>query len=109
VRGPPHLFVVLLKAEELMKALGPSLCSDKVVLMVHFEGFSFSDMDPRTASAVLGTLGDHFPERLRKAVFIDAPSIFQPLWKVVLCLIISLKSKSKIFLSSSSSSSSSDK
>lgn len=73
--------VVLEKAFEATRYMG--LQSTLATIVILFEGFGFSDMDPRLASQVLRILGDHYPERLRRVVLVDAPYIFQPVWKAV--------------------------
>ena len=55
-----------------------NLPSNKFIFIINFEGFSWSDMDPRVGVNVAFTLGNQYPERLAYAIAVDSPMIFQP-------------------------------
>lgn len=48
-----------------------------------FFGFSFGDMNPSMAKEFVELSSVHYPERLGVYLVIDAPKIFEGLWKLV--------------------------
>lgn len=73
--------MTLEKAYLLAEKLG--LPSRKVIVVVHFEGFGWSDQNPRFGISVATTLSDQYPERLEKILLIDSPRLYEPLFNTV--------------------------
>ncbi len=85
-----HLSWVLEQAVPLMESRGAlkwSWISD-------FDGFGLSDCSPKSMILVKNLLA-HYPERLHKAILLEAPWIFNGLWKVVSPLL-DKRTKSKV-------------
>eukprot|EP00467_Chlorarachnion_reptans_P002587 CAMPEP_0114509456 /NCGR_PEP_ID=MMETSP0109-20121206/13222_1 /TAXON_ID=29199 /ORGANISM="Chlorarachnion reptans, Strain CCCM449" /LENGTH=305 /DNA_ID=CAMNT_0001688615 /DNA_START=37 /DNA_END=951 /DNA_ORIENTATION=- len=73
-----HLSWVLEQAVPLMEKRGAT----KWCWMSDFHGFSTSDCAPKSMMLVKSMLA-HYPERLYKAILMDAPWIFNGLWSLV--------------------------
>eukprot|EP00466_Bigelowiella_natans_P006187 jgi/Bigna1/91322/estExt_fgenesh1_pg.C_960058 len=73
-----HLSWVLEQAAPLMEKRG----AQKWTWISDFHGFSTSDCSPKSMMLVKRMLA-HYPERLFKAVMLDAPWIFNGLWNMV--------------------------
>ena len=50
--------------------------------VIDFHGFSFRDCDPRSATMAIDLL-QHYPERLYRVIFLDAPYIFGAVWSAI--------------------------
>ena len=55
---------------------------DQWIWIIDFHGFTLRDCDPRSATMVIDLL-QHYPERLFRVVFLDAPFIFGALWSAI--------------------------
>lgn len=65
------------------EARGVIAKEDKVVLVIDFYGYSFLvDSNPQTAVLAMLLLS-HFPERLGRAVLVDAPSAFSATFRIL--------------------------
>lgn len=53
------------------------------VWVADFHGFGLKDTDPRLAKIFLDVSAGHYPERLGLFYCVDAPGIFNMLWKCI--------------------------
>eukprot|EP00471_Norrisiella_sphaerica_P003743 CAMPEP_0184490614 /NCGR_PEP_ID=MMETSP0113_2-20130426/18334_1 /TAXON_ID=91329 /ORGANISM="Norrisiella sphaerica, Strain BC52" /LENGTH=308 /DNA_ID=CAMNT_0026874571 /DNA_START=15 /DNA_END=941 /DNA_ORIENTATION=- len=77
-----HMCWVLEQAAPLMEERGAT----KWTWISDFHGFSASDCSPKSMILVKNVLA-HYPERLFKAVILDAPWLFNGLWNIVTPLL----------------------
>ena len=50
------------------------------IWVLHFAGYGLRHMNPAVGRACLKMFSEHYPERLRMALIIDAPVVFRGLW-----------------------------
>ncbi len=55
---------------------------DQWIWIIDFHGFTLRDCDPRSATMAIDLL-QHYPERLFRVIFLDAPFIFGALWSAI--------------------------
>lgn len=71
---------------------------DQWVWVCDFHGFGTRDINPRLAKLFLDMSADHYPERLAKFYLVDAPKLFNVLWKAIYSLIDEKTTKKINFL-----------
>jgi len=64
------------------KGLNPTAASRQTVYVVDFDGFGLRDQDPRM-SVMTAKLLQYYPETMGLAVFLDAPTVFYGLFRLV--------------------------
>lgn len=67
------------KATQLLTNEG----DEKIVWITNFNGFSFKDLNPRFGLETTSLFSNHYPERLHAFVLINAPKIFNGLFRLV--------------------------
>jgi len=93
-----HLVYQLERAVSAASAAG----HEKWVVIMDFNGYSMSNAPPmRTTRATISILQDHYPERLHRAYLVDAPWLFQGVFKAIAPFIDSV-TRAKICFTSSS-------
>eukprot|EP00927_Polykrikos_kofoidii_P038773 TRINITY_DN3318_c0_g2_i1.p1 TRINITY_DN3318_c0_g2~~TRINITY_DN3318_c0_g2_i1.p1 ORF type:complete len:431 (-),score=43.59 TRINITY_DN3318_c0_g2_i1:188-1480(-) len=91
-----HLTRALEDASSILARRSYSLASAQCVWVVDFHGYSMlKDSSPRTAVMAARLLA-HYPERLGRAVIVDAPRVFEGTWLAVKRVINEVTS-SKVF------------
>lgn len=63
------------------KCMQPGI--EQWVWVMDFHGFGMSDINVKLARAFLDMSADHYPERLGKFILVDAPTLFDYLWKAI--------------------------
>lgn len=58
----------------------------QITWVIDFDGFGFRDQNPRTA-VMTAALLQHYPEILHMVVLVDAPRVFNALWRLVAPLL----------------------
>jgi len=66
---------------------------EKVVFVFDFTGFGWDNLDVKTAAEILKQAQDYNPERLKKAILFNAPTLFWTLWKMITPLMDSRTQK----------------
>lgn len=56
---------------------------EQMVWLIDFHGFHMSHISTKITRKTANVLQEHYPERLGIAILYDAPSIFEPFWKLV--------------------------
>ena len=77
-----HVIQVLETALASHPAGGDGSEVEQWIWIIDFHGFSFRDCDPRSATMAIDLL-QHYPERLSRVVFLDAPYIFGAVWSAI--------------------------
>ncbi|KAL3142685.1 hypothetical protein ABBQ38_002988 [Trebouxia sp. C0009 RCD-2024] len=71
--------------EQCVQAMPPGV--GQWVWVSDFKGFGLSDCDPRLAKVFLDLSAAHYPERLGLFIVVDAPWIFNTLWRAISPLV----------------------
>ncbi|KAJ1454113.1 CRAL-TRIO domain-containing protein [Pelagophyceae sp. CCMP2097] len=72
---------------------------EKWVLLIDFEGYSMRNAPPmKTSKATLGLMQHHYPERLHRAVLVDAPWLFNAAFKVISPFIDAVTKEKLVFV-----------
>lgn len=91
--------------ERAVRAAKHAECDEKWVVMIDFGGYSMSNAPPlRTTRETLSILQDHYPERLHRAYLVDAPWLFQGVFRAISPFIDAVTKAKIVFASSSSNS-----
>lgn len=89
--------------ERAMQSIPLTVGAERVTFVLDFDGWSPSQVPPmEVSSEVIHIMTDHYTSVLEAAFIVDAPSFFEPLWKVAK-MIVHPETAAKVFFVSSSS------
>lgn len=94
--------MVVVSEEAVRKMDSEHTGVDKAVWLVDFQGKDYGLGQARdgakTAIGVIGIFQNNYPEALGRAFFIDAPGIFQMLWRLVVPFIDPVTKRKFVFI-----------
>lgn len=71
---------------------------ESYIWVCDFHGFSISDCDPRMARGCLSLFAQHYPERMGAFIMVEAPYLFNTLWKLLSPHIDPVTAKKLVFV-----------
>lgn len=86
-----HIMLLMEASGQLIRrrqqrGLNQTADTRQITWVIDFDGFGFRDQNPRTALMTAALL-QHYPEMLHMVVLVDAPMVFNALWRLVAPLL----------------------